>query len=107
MEILEGENLLLTRTILVHELAVEGRGFNLCRLAKTDVGYSNVDGEDVDYMLVEGLNLRQPTKKLLPSWHIRVWGGFYLGQALISPGDFIHHPCKGNIKPGIAAVYNS
>ena len=39
-----------------------GRGFNLCRPAKTDVGYSDIDDEDVDYKLVEGLNLRQPTK---------------------------------------------
>ena len=39
-----------------------GRGLNLCGPAKTDVGYSDVDDEDVNYMLVEGLNLRQPTK---------------------------------------------
>ena len=30
-----------------------GRGLNLCGPAKTDVGYSNVDDEDVNYMLVE------------------------------------------------------
>ena len=59
----EGQNLWSTTRILVHELAVDmGRGFNLCRPAKTDVGYSDVDDEDVDYMLVEGLNLRQATK---------------------------------------------
>ena len=85
-----------------------GRGLNLCGPAKTDVGYSDVDDENVDYMLVEGLNLRQPTKTLPFLAHIRVWGCFYLGQALISPQAVIHHHvCTENIKPGIAAVYNS
>ena len=87
-----------------------GRGLNLCGPAKTDVGYSNVDDEDVNYMLVEveGFNLRQPTKTRPFLAHIRVWRCFYLGQALISPQAVIHHHvCTENIKPGIAAVYNS
>ena len=84
-----------------------GRGLNLGGPAKTDVGYSDVDDEDVDYILVEGLNLRQRTKTRPFLAHIRVWRCFYLGQALISPQAVIHHVCKENIKPGIAAVYNS
>ena len=81
----------------------------MCGPAKTDVGYSDVDDEDVNYMLVEveGLNLRQPTKTRPLLAHIRVWRCFYLGQALISPQAVIdHHVYKGNIKPGITVVYN-
>ena len=85
-----------------------GRGLNLGGPAKTDVGYSDVDDEDVNYILVEGLNLRQRTKTRPFLAHIRVWRCFYLGQALISPQAVIHHhPCKGNTKPGITVVYNS
>ena len=49
-----------------------GRGLNLGGPAKTDVGYSDVDDEDVNFILVEGLNLRQQTKTRPLLAHIRV-----------------------------------
>ena len=84
---------------MVHELAVYmGRGFNLCRPAKTDVGYSDVDDEDVNYKLVEGLNLRQPTKTLPFLAHKSV-GMFLFGPSTnLSSGRYTPPCMQGKYK---------